>query len=674
MGHPSIPGLIVVATVVASQFACGETERAPTLSLSVAPLELSGVVDACYSLTVLDESNSPVWSRNNLCASQFGAAGGLSFVGPCDTTDLDQDGLAENTVVLTIDGLYRVGASAEDPDAPPVPLSDFIDPCAAPHSPEGCRQVAICRKNGDTPVAFDLVVMRRANQGFFDVAVALDDIFCSAKVDCEVPARGDEPARPLELVFDPQSGERVPTAVWALSCTDGDGGASAAERTHLYMDRVVLRCGGIDHPIDPSAGPGNLFTALDTPPAPIVQAMVHEGHQTLGSPSGTLDALYWSVSLGLDTAFFAPAQGTAPDCTLITRATASRGPLPLGTTPANTNYPLIDVQVPINLGNTRLCTRHPLDAPPPADGVATAYTGSLADLSGFASTSFDFEGYRAGDAVVTAPVDLGDTTCATRPELCHSNAECQDLAGTPTCVCDPGFVGDGATCDDLDECLSAPCPEPKVCTNTPGTFTCTCPPGTTDDGAGGCLSGIPATMVEVFPGNFTMGTPGQTSPHKEAPHQVTLTRRLFVETTEVTQASYTAITGGNPSSNISGAEAPNRPVERVSWYAALAYCTLRSTAESLPACYTLTGCTGTAAAGTLNCSGVTFAGLDCTGYRLPTEAEWEYFARAGTTTPVPLVGTQTLNDIAWYASTTSTTRPVATMQPNAWGIYDVIGN
>ena len=110
----------------------------------------------------------------------------------------------------------------------------------------------------------------------------------------------------------------------------------------------------------------------------------------------------------------------------------------------------------------------------------------------------------------------------------------------------------------------------------------------------------------------------------------------------------------------------------------------KSVSEGLEECYALSGCTANAwKAGGSTCSSVVFYhGADCTGYRLPSEAEWEYAYRAGTTTafyngPItaPSGNDPNLNSIGWYDQNAgSKTHPVTQKDPNAWGLFDIAGN
>ena len=100
-----------------------------------------------------------------------------------------------------------------------------------------------CTPNADTPVDFDVTVMRQANQGFFDVAVSFDAIFCAAKLDCcDVagdpggdPDACDRPAEDIELLF--RGGERATTIVLGLVCTAGIG---SDVETHLLTTALSL--------------------------------------------------------------------------------------------------------------------------------------------------------------------------------------------------------------------------------------------------------------------------------------------------------------------------------------------------------------------------------------------------------------------------------------------------
>ncbi|MDC0279224.1 formylglycine-generating enzyme family protein, partial [bacterium] len=145
-------------------------------------------------------------------------------------------------------------------------------------------------------------------------------------------------------------------------------------------------------------------------------------------------------------------------------------------------------------------------------------------------------------------------------------------------------------------------------------------------------------------GTFTMGD--ASGEDDETPHEVTLTKPFKMGIHEVTQAQYEQVMGVNPS----GFKGADNPVETLSWDDAVEFCRRLS---ELPA---------EKAAGNV--------------YRLPTEAEWEYACRAGTTTKFSFGDDESeLGDYAWYGvNSDQKTHPVGSKKPNAWGLYDMYGN
>lgn len=118
--------------------------------------------------------------------------------------------------------------------------------------------------------------------------------------------------------------------------------------------------------------------------------------------------------------------------------------------------------------------------------------------------------------------------------------------------------------------------------------------------------------------------------------------------------------GSNPS-NFKG---DDLPVENVSWIEAVAYCNALSVKENLTTCYQINGMTVGWA-----------SGVKCTGYRLATEAEWEYAANPATAPRTVYAGSDSVDGVAWYGGNAgNTTRAVKTKTANGRGLYDLSGN
>lgn len=166
-----------------------------------------------------------------------------------------------------------------------------------------------------------------------------------------------------------------------------------------------------------------------------------------------------------------------------------------------------------------------------------------------------------------------------------------------------------------------------------------------------------STMIAIAAGAFAMGT----SDYGPI-HAVTLTHELWMGQTEVTQDQWLTVMGTAPSSYAGCADCP---VEQVDWADAATFTNALSALEGLDACYNEDG---TELAAELSDNP-----YDCDGYRLPTEAEWEYASRAGES--FRYAGSDAIYDVVWFVSS-SDDRPhdVASLAPNGWGLYDMSGN
>lgn len=189
----------------------------------------------------------------------------------------------------------------------------------------------------------------------------------------------------------------------------------------------------------------------------------------------------------------------------------------------------------------------------------------------------------------------------------------------------------------------------------------------------------PDGFVLLSGGTFTMGSPDTEAwrSEDEAQHEVTLSD-FYISPYELTQQEYEDVMGTNPS-NFTG---ENLPVENISWLDAVAYCNARSEQEGLTPAYTIDG---------------TSVSWDrsANGYRLPTEAEWEYACRAGTTTPFNTETSISAEEANYWGDYPymiednyfnqsnletqpgvyrQTTVEVNSFSPNAWGLYNMHGN
>jgi formylglycine-generating enzyme required for sulfatase activity len=163
------------------------------------------------------------------------------------------------------------------------------------------------------------------------------------------------------------------------------------------------------------------------------------------------------------------------------------------------------------------------------------------------------------------------------------------------------------------------------------------------------------TMALVPAGEFEMGD-NNGDPDERPAHRVQVSA-FYMDTHEMSQKAYEALMQQNPSKS----KGPDKPVEQVDWYHAVLFCNMRSLKEGLKPCYD---------SKTLACD------FTANGYRLPTEAEWEYACRAGARGSYSFGSDAAkLKACAWFkANAGQTSHPVGQKSPNAWGLYDMHGN
>jgi formylglycine-generating enzyme required for sulfatase activity len=177
-------------------------------------------------------------------------------------------------------------------------------------------------------------------------------------------------------------------------------------------------------------------------------------------------------------------------------------------------------------------------------------------------------------------------------------------------------------------------------------------------GGGGATS-APAEFVLVPAGTFNMGS-NNGFDYEKPLHQVTISRAFYMSDHEVTQKEWRDVMGNNPSYF----KGDNLPVEQVSWYDAVEYCNKRSIKEGLTSAYSGSG-------ENITCN------FTANGYRLPTEAEWEWAAKGGGKDSMvyEYSGSNSVDGVAWYwENSGGKTHPVKTKRANSLGLYDMSGN
>ncbi len=197
-----------------------------------------------------------------------------------------------------------------------------------------------------------------------------------------------------------------------------------------------------------------------------------------------------------------------------------------------------------------------------------------------------------------------------------------------------------------------------------------------------CFAKPPAGLVAIHATgqSFAMGSSSAlaaTDPYEQPVHTVHLAHDFYLSPCPIMQKEYASLMGANPGSVNAAATGDSFPVFNVTWYQAVLYCNRRSKAENYDTVYSYSAiCTSSVCTVVLENLTINYNRF---GYRLPTEAEWEYACRAGTTSDYywgsGAAAESTAVKYAWYSANSGLNpRKVGQLLPNAYGLYDMVGN
>jgi len=180
-----------------------------------------------------------------------------------------------------------------------------------------------------------------------------------------------------------------------------------------------------------------------------------------------------------------------------------------------------------------------------------------------------------------------------------------------------------------------------------------------------------AGLIFVQGGTFQMG--GNERDQEKPVHSVTVSD-FYIGKHEVTRKEWKKVTGNMPSSSWGGVN--NKPADDISWFEVIEFCNKKSDIDGLNRCYRINknkkdpnNKSESSPKWIVTCN------FNANGYRLPTEAEWEYVARGGNKSKgYKYSGSNNIDDVAWYSSNSTYTHEVGTKQANELGIYDMSGN